>query len=183
VNRASWFSTGGSRFLLKILKSSDPDLLKNMVFENVTLSISDIINSVDPEVLRKHIPLLLFQTGYLTFAPTVYEEQENYNLVFPNYHVKRSLSILIGQAIFKGIDEHEIPLVIYKLRDRDYKAYFDFIFLQFAELPFKLTAKDERPHEPVYHSRFSLINRVLAYSTRGITVEDFKVQATGNPYL
>ena len=73
IDQASWFSTGSSSFWLEVFKDADPEFLKNMISENTTLSMNDILNSVDPKVFKNKVPLLLFQTGYLTFEQTTAE--------------------------------------------------------------------------------------------------------------
>ena len=117
VENASWFSTGSPTFLLQLLKSRDVELLQDMVFEKTKLSMSEVHNSTDPGIYQKNLPLLLFQTGYLTFAPTTQKNQKQYQLIFPNLDVKQSLSILIAQALFQGKSKNEMVSQIDKLKE------------------------------------------------------------------
>ena len=141
--------------------------------------MNDILNSVDPKVFKSNVPLLLFQTGYLTFkqAPA---DKGLYKLAFPNLDVKRSFSRLIAEIIIKGAQETETFSIIDKLEDGDYTTYFNFIALYFCDAFFKLTELEERTKEPAYHSCFSLVNKVLGNITGGVTVVDRTPQATGN---
>ena len=179
MNQASWFNTGSPRFLLQVLKSKDPDFLINLALEKNELSMNDIKNSVNPEDLKQNVPLLLFQTGYLTFLYTK-QNQEKYKLVFPNLDVKKSLPLLIAQAIFRKANKDEILLILRKLRNRDYKSYFNFIMLNFSSISPKLTVKEDRKKESVCHVRFSIINHILACTSKGVSVTDHEVQAAGN---
>jgi len=117
-----------------------------MISENTTLSMNDILNSVDPKVFKNKVPLLLFQTGYLTFEQTT-AKQKRYKLLFPNLDVRRPFSRLIAKFVFKGAQETEIFSIIHKLKDGDYISYFDFIASHFCKIPIqnnRIRAKNER---------------------------------------
>ncbi len=80
-----WFSTGTPSFLIHMIEKQQSDI---MLFENMPLN-SIIFDSYDIENIE--IPVLLFQTGYLTIKRiTVKDEKETYYLSYPNKEVQDS---------------------------------------------------------------------------------------------
>ena len=71
--------------------------------------MGEVKNSVAPEDYIKHVPLLLFQTGYLTFAPTAEQEKSEYGLIFPNLDIKEPFSQLIAQALCQKSSKMNFP--------------------------------------------------------------------------
>lgn len=99
---------------------------------------------------------------------------------------------MIGVAIFRGTNQgksledqrelkEKIQEMILKLKKKEFQGYFDFIYSQLGAMPHKLTPISEREKEHIYHSRFCLINRTLAFSAPILViVEDHVAQANGN---
>lgn len=57
VDQETWSRTASSSYLFQSLQESDPDTLKRIIDDDITISLSYIRNSVDPEVYKKHLPL------------------------------------------------------------------------------------------------------------------------------
>ena len=88
--RPWWFETGTPTFLIKLLREQ-PRSLPELDTLRIGAELSD---SFEPETMS--LPVLLFQTGYLTIKERVVDPEEGtrFRLGFPNHEVRMSFSRL-----------------------------------------------------------------------------------------
>jgi hypothetical protein len=159
-----WFSTGTPGFLIKSIKSQQSEI---MDFEN--LPVQDYtFDSYDIEDLE--IPVLLFQTGYLTVKKiTIKDENETYYLSYPNKEVQDSfLTHLFREYTQKKMNfsTRVLNRISEALAADDPDRFIQEIKSLFASIPYHIFIGER---EAYYHS---IIYLVLKLNGADVRCED-----------
>jgi len=186
-----WFESATPTFLIEMLaakKFAAPDI------EQITAG-AEIIGSFDVE--RLSLATLLYQAGYLTIGSTNHDGPDvSYNLVYPNFEVKKSLTdyiltYLVDQLEIKGPNRRKLWKV---LQQPDFAEFQDLFQSFFSSIPadwyrknhlanyegyyasifycyFSALGLDTHPEEPTNHGRLDM----SVVMDHAIFVFEFKV--------
>ncbi|PID30650.1 MAG: AAA family ATPase [Candidatus Cloacimonadota bacterium] len=117
-----WFQSGTPRFLTKLIREKDVDIIK---YENSFEVDSNVFDSYDIDNIDSSI--ILFQAGYLTIKGVTVDPEygsETYRLAYPNKEVKDSFySHLAGE--FTGLEKTSFFEIIKKLNNNLENNLFD----------------------------------------------------------
>ncbi|MBW2740432.1 MAG: AAA family ATPase, partial [Deltaproteobacteria bacterium] len=148
-----WFESATPSFLIKLIKKKEFDLTG---LDGVNISES-AFSSYEIENL-KIIPIL-FQTGYLTITEYNNERME-YNLAYPNFEVKNSMTECLTEA-YSFVERELVHGYAWKLidalREHDFELFFDTLRVFFADIPYDLHVNREKYYQTIFYLIFSLI--------------------------
>ncbi len=159
-----WFSTGTPTFLLNLIKDQQTNITE---FEHLPVS-SYIFDTYDIEDME--ISSLLFQTGYLTIKKiTVKNEEQTFQLSYPNYEVRKSfLTHLFGEYTQKkmGFNSRSLKRMEKALDTEDMPGFIQEVKTLFSSIPYNIFIGER---EAYYHS---IIYLVLSLNGASVQVED-----------
>ena len=158
--RDFWYYTGGTTFLTQLIVHHQIEPEDIAPYRTAEL----IGRSVDPT--RIPLPLLLFQTGYLTIKErTVIFGEETFTLDYPNGEVRRAFFKSILQEFApKTIEQYDdvVRDVKHSLRNGQPDALFSALKRLFASIPARL----HLPYEAYYHSMVYLFLRMAGFQVQ-----------------
>ena len=152
-----WFITGSPTFLTQLVRSQAviPEDLAPYVTSNL------IGRSSDPT--RIPLPVLLFQTGYLTIKKRVTTYgRDTYTLDYPNQEVRNAFfGSILAEFAYKSTEVYED--IVRQTRDhlwvQDFEQLFATLQRVFADIPARL----HLPFEAYYHSMIYLFLRMVGF--------------------
>ncbi len=148
-----WFETGTPKFLLKLLKKNDYDIINLEALKLNAASFSTYeIENLRPEPI-------LFQTGYLTIKD--YNEEDNqYTLSYPNLEVKTAFLEHLTDY-FTPVRKELAPNYIVELknavRDNKIDKFMKILKVFFANIDYDLQLKYEKYYQTIFYLVFTLI--------------------------
>ncbi|MCL1913205.1 MAG: ATP-binding protein [Eubacteriaceae bacterium] len=152
-----WYASGTPKFLIDIIKDKPYSYLglKNLEVSEKAMDIFDI-NKMD-------LALLLFQTGYLTVAKTIYREGEPYyQLEIPNKEVNEAFTLQLVCELTDNsshfVDTTKIR-IMESLATGDLHGMLEILRSLFASIPYQLHVD----REAYYHSIFYAVLVVLGF--------------------
>jgi len=189
-----WFSTGTPSMIVALAKQQDFSLVD--LTQDITANKDLLEESHDVSTIS--IPVLLYQTGYLTIRKFD-SETGTYFLDFPNEEVRRSFLEYLVRAF--SCNPSEIQDIYYQLaghlkRD-DFQKFFEVFNIYLASIPYFI----HENAESYYHSLLYLFLKTLGFkvhaevsTSRGrvdmllktqtaIYVFEFKINKTANEAL
>ena len=156
--KSFWYVSGSPKFLIDLIKSRPESVPK---LQNLTISEREM-DAID--IRSMEVKSLLFQTGYLTVAKTVYPDVwPEYRLEIPNLEVRdaffRSLTAEFTES--GHIDTGEAYRQIKKaLGTGDLQSILNVLKSLFSSIPYQLHVDAEA----YYHSIFFAVMSVLGFA-------------------
>ena len=155
--KSFWYVSGSPKFLIDLIKNDPESVLK---LQNPTICEREM-DAID--IHNLDIKSLLFQTGYLTVAETVYPDVlPEYLLEIPNLEVREAffMSITAGLTENKYENTSEAFRQINKaLKTGDLQIILDMLRSLFRSIPHQLHINKEA----YYHSIFFSVMKVLGF--------------------
>ncbi len=157
-----WFASGTPRSLIDLVKTQQYDLsrLEHTIISEYLSDTLDL-NTLD-------LPSLLFQTGYLTIQQIHYDSYDlspSYQLVFPNFEVKKSwLNYLLADFTQQPVTTIQPVYVqmLEALEKENLETFIQHLRVLFAKIPYTLHLNKEA----YYHSLFYMILTLM-----GVTID------------
>ena len=173
--RPHWFRTGSTRFLFdKLIEES----ITPMDLEN-RMTDMELVSKFDVEDIE--IEALMFQTGYLTIAEELGDEDDDlYRLDYPNFEVKRSLNRGLLEYLGKRsvVARREGRGLRECLEANDFSGFIDRLRVYLSGIPYQLHASgDLTRYEAWYASLLYMCFRTIGVDIR---VEESSSQGRAN---
>ncbi len=164
-----WFETGTPTFLLNLNLINQKYDFENIKIPSLQLSAYDIE--------RLQLIPLMFQTGYLTIKNYI-EEDDLYELSYPNEEVRRSYVSLLADAYTHSYNE-PIQVMATEIRNAlriaDMKKVESILNSVFKSLPYEVWQKE---NEHFYHAIIHLTFRLLGlYIESQVQTSDGRMDA------
>ncbi len=159
-----WFRTGSTRFLFdKLIEES----ITPMDLEN-RMTDMELVSKFDVEDIE--IEALMFQTGYLTIAEELGDEDDDlYRLDYPNFEVKRSLNRGLLEYLGKRsvVARREGRGLRECLEANDFSGFIDRLRVYLSGIPYQLHASgDLARYEAWYASLLYMCFRTIGVDIR-----------------
>ena len=156
-----WFATGTPTYLMQLFQQLNVDV------ENIPnqISINDTA-SYDIDNFQVNLPVLLFQTGYLTIIDVA--ESGLITLEYPNLEVKEAFTQKLLQTIVLSPTSPEVTIIT--LRDALYQnnltEIFRIITLFFAKIPYDIQEATEKYYQSLFYLIFTVIGTRIRAEVR-----------------
>jgi hypothetical protein len=152
-----WFATGTPTYLMQLFQQLNIDV------ENIPnqISINDTA-SYDIDNFQVNLPVLLFQTGYLTIIDVA--ESGLITLDYPNLEVREAFTQKLLQTLVVSQASPEVTIITLRdaLQQNNLSEVFRILTLFFAKIPYDI----QEPTEKYYQSLFYLIFTVIGTRIR-----------------
>jgi hypothetical protein len=156
-----WFSTGTPTYLMQLFQQLNVDV------QNIPnqISINDTA-SYDIDNFQVNLPVLLFQTGYLTIIDVA--ESGLITLDYPNLEVREAFTQKLLQTLVLSPTSPEVTIIT--LRDALYQNNLTEIFrimtLFFAKIPYDIQEATEKYYQSLFYLIFTVIGTRIRVEVR-----------------
>ena len=156
-----WFSTGTPTYLMQLFQQLNVDV------QNIPnqISINDTA-SYDIDNFQVNLPVLLFQTGYLTIIDVA--ESGLITLDYPNLEVREAFTQKLLQTLVLSPTSPEVTIIT--LRDALYQNNLTEIFrimtLFFAKIPYDIQEATEKYYQSLFYLIFTVIGTRIRAEVR-----------------